>query len=77
MIRRALVAVASAAGVLALCAPASATPVGPCEEVTYVGVCVPVGGEQGPAVQQPRSESAITPDSSSNADAIVQIAGST
>lgn len=68
--RRALVAVASAAGALALCAPASATPGGPCEEVLYVGVCVPVGGAQPPAVQQPHPEYALTPDANSAANSI-------
>ena len=69
---RALIAIASAplALALALSAPAPATPGAPCEEVIYVGVCVPVGGQQGPAVQHPNGEYAVTPDVSSNANSI-------
>ena len=69
---RALIAIASAplALALALSAPAPATPGAPCEEVVYVGVCVPVGGPQGPVVQHPNGEYALTPDASSNANSI-------
>lgn len=67
---RALIAIASAPLALALSAPAPATPGAPCEEVVYVGVCVPVGGPQGPVVQHPNGEYALTPDASSNANSI-------
>ena len=59
------------------CAPASASPGGPCEEVVYVGECVPVGGQQAPTVQQPRGEYGLTPDSNSDANTIGQIVSST
>lgn len=41
----------------------AASPVGPCEEVTYVGQCVPIGGHQTPPVQYPYGEFALAPDS--------------
>ena len=68
--RRALVAVASAAGALALCVPASANPGAPCEEVVFVGSCEPVGGHPAPVVQQPHPEYAVTPDANSAAISI-------
>lgn len=53
------------AGTLALATPAAANPpLGPCEEIIYVGQCVHVGGQPGPSVQQPYGEFAVTPDNS-------------
>jgi len=49
-IRSALAAIAVAAAALGSAATATATPSGPCENVTYVGVCEPVR-------EQPRSPS--------------------
>jgi len=61
---------AGTAGALVLSAPAIATPISPCEEVVYVGVCIPVGGHQSPPVSHPHAEFSVTPDTSSNANAI-------
>ena len=41
-IRSALAAIAVAAAALGSATMATATPTGPCEEVTYVGVCEPM-----------------------------------
>ncbi len=68
--RRALVAVASAVIPFVLCVPASANPGAPCEEVVFVGSCVPVGGQQPPVVQQPHPEYAVAPDANSAVSSI-------
>ena len=49
-VRSALAAMAIAAAALGSAAVATATPTGPCENVTYVGVCEPLR-------EQPRSPS--------------------
>jgi hypothetical protein len=49
-VRSALAAMAVAAAALGSAATATAAPAGPCEDVTYVGVCEPLG-------EQPRSSS--------------------
>jgi Spy/CpxP family protein refolding chaperone len=44
-VRSAVAAIAIAAAALGSAAAATASPSGPCEEVTYVGVCEPLRGE--------------------------------
>ncbi len=46
IVRTAFAAIAIAAAALGSVTVASAAPTGPCEEVTYVGVCGPVRGQQ-------------------------------
>ncbi|AEV71638.1 hypothetical protein MycrhN_1012 [Mycolicibacterium rhodesiae NBB3] len=50
-VRSAFAAIAIAAAALGSTTIASAAPTGPCQEVTYVGVCERIGGSQ----QQQRS----------------------
>jgi hypothetical protein len=58
----ALAAIASATVSVGLTATASATPVGPCAEVPYIGVCVPASEHPSPP-QQSSGETAFIPDS--------------
>jgi hypothetical protein len=48
---------------IALATPAQATPVGPCAEVPYVGVCVPASEHPSPPPQQSSGETAFVPNS--------------
>ena len=57
----ALAAIASATMAVGLTATASATPVGPCAEVPYIGVCVPASEHPSPP-QQSSGETAFIPD---------------
>ncbi|MDT5017805.1 MAG: hypothetical protein QOD39_3965 [Mycobacterium sp.] len=45
-VRSTLAAIAIAAVALGSAASATAAPTGPCEDVPYIGVCQPVGGQQ-------------------------------
>jgi hypothetical protein len=58
----ALAAIASATVSVGLTATANATPVGPCAEVPYIGVCVPPSEHPSPP-QQSSGETANIPDS--------------
>jgi hypothetical protein len=58
----ALAAIASATVAVGLTATANATPVGPCAEVPYIGVCVPASEHPSPP-QQSSGETAFIPDS--------------
>jgi hypothetical protein len=58
----ALAAIASATVSVGLTATANATPVGPCAEVPYIGVCVPASEHPSPP-QQSSGETAFIPDS--------------
>jgi hypothetical protein len=58
-----LAAIASTTVAVALITPADATPVGPCAEVPYIGVCVPASEAPAPT-QQSHAENAFIPDTS-------------
>jgi len=62
IIRWALVATASAAVVLGLAATAAATPIGPCADVPYVGVCVPSTEQPSPPTQHSLGEVVVPSD---------------
>jgi hypothetical protein len=55
----ALAAIASATVAVGLGPIANAAPVGPCVEVPYVGVCVPVSEQPAPPPQQSLGEVAV------------------
>ena len=57
--RSAFAAIAIAAAALGSAATAAAAPAGPCENVPYVGVCEPVGGQQRSPSQQGMGEVVI------------------
>jgi hypothetical protein len=61
---------ASVAVALVLSATAAASPTGPCAEVPYVGVCVPVGGAQPTPAQQNHDDYAVTPVTDGGVNAI-------
>ena len=56
IVRSAFAAIAIAAAALGTATVATATPTGPCEEVTYVGVCEPSLEQQRSASQQGMGE---------------------
>jgi hypothetical protein len=60
--RIALAAAASATVALGLANAAAAAPVGPCADVPYVGVCVPVSEQPSPPSQQSMGEVIVAPD---------------
>jgi hypothetical protein len=64
LIIRALAAIASATVAVGLVPIANASPVGPCAEVPYVGVCVPPSEQPNPP-QQSSGDTAFIPDSTS------------
>jgi len=64
LIIRALAAIACATVPLGLIPIANATPIGPCADVPFVGVCVPAS-EQPTPPQQSSGETAFIPDSTS------------
>ena len=68
-IRSALAAIAVAAAALGSAATATATPSGPCENVTYVGVCEPVREQPRPPSHQGMGE-VIVPGIGGNVQAI-------
>jgi hypothetical protein len=61
----ALAAVASAAVLGGLTATAHATPIGPCAEVPFIGVCVPASEQPSPPTQHNFGEVALPPDAGS------------
>ncbi|HKP42810.1 hypothetical protein [Mycobacterium sp.] len=62
---RALAAIASATVAVGLVPIANATPVAPCADVPYVGVCVPVSEQPTPPTQQSLGEVAVPSDGGS------------
>jgi hypothetical protein len=58
----ALAAIAGTTVAVVLITPANATPVGPCAEVPFVGVCVPASEQPSPPQQS--HPDAFIPDSS-------------
>jgi len=60
-IRIALAAAASATVALGLSSAAAAAPVGPCADVPYVGVCVPVSEQPSAPSQQSMGEVVVAP----------------
>jgi hypothetical protein len=70
LIIRVLAAIASATIALILAASAHASPVGPCAEVPYVGVCVPIGEQPPPPTQHNFGEVALPPDTSGGSHAV-------
>jgi hypothetical protein len=66
----ALAAIASATAALTLSAAAHATPVGPCADVPFVGVCVPISEQPSPPTQHNLGEVALPPDTSSGVQVI-------
>lgn len=58
------VTVASAAMALGLSAPAAAKPMGPCAEITYVGVCVPISERATTPPRQSRPDVPVLPQGS-------------
>jgi hypothetical protein len=70
LIIRVLAAIASAPIALILAASAHASPVGPCAEVPYVGVCVPIGEQPPPPTQHNFGEVALPPDTSGGSHAV-------
>ena len=67
---RALVAIASATVALGLAAPAPAAPVGPCADVPFVGVCVPISEQPSPPTQQNLGEVVLPPNTSNGVQAV-------
>jgi hypothetical protein len=67
MIMSALAATASATVSLGL---AHATPVGPCADVPYVGVCVPASEQPSPPTQNNLGELYLPPDTSAGFQAV-------
>jgi hypothetical protein len=63
-IRIALAAAASATVALGVATVAAAAPVGPCADVPYVGVCVPVSEQPSQPSQQSLGEVVVAPDAS-------------
>ena len=70
LIIRALAAIASATVALGLAAPALATPVGPCADVPFVGVCVPISEQPSPPTQHNLGEVVIPPNTSNGVQAV-------
>jgi hypothetical protein len=70
LIIRALAAIASATIALGLAVAAHASPVGPCAEVPFVGVCVPIGEQTPPPTQHNFGEVALPPDTSSGSHVV-------
>ena len=70
LIIRVLAAIASAPIALILAAAAHASPVGPCAEVPYVGVCVPIGEQPPPPTQHNFGEVVLPPDTSSGSQVV-------
>ena len=68
-IKSALAAMAIAAAALGSAAAATAAPTGPCENVTYVGVCEPLRDQPRSPSQQGMGE-VVLPVIGSNAQAI-------
>jgi hypothetical protein len=64
----ALAAAASAALSVVLAPIAGATPVGPCAEVPYVGVCVPVSEQPSPPTQHTFGDVVVAPAPGGGAD---------
>jgi hypothetical protein len=64
LIIRVVAAIASATIALILAPAAHASPVGPCAEVPYVGVCVPIGEQPSPPTQHNFGEVALPPETS-------------
>ncbi|MGY4653991.1 hypothetical protein [Mycobacterium sp. URHB0021] len=60
--RRLCVAAAGCAvAIVSASATAAATPVGPCAEVPYVGVCVPVSEQPSPSTQHTFGDVVVAP----------------
>ena len=70
LIIRALAAIASATVAFGLAAPAPAAPVGPCADVPFVGVCVPISEQPSPPTQQNLGEVVLPPDTSSGVQVV-------
>src|SRR5262249_49497199 len=70
MTRRKLMipALAATASATAFCLPAAAhaDPVGPCAEVPFVGVCVPISQQPYPPIQQNREDVVLPPHTGSD-----------
>jgi hypothetical protein len=66
----ALAAIASATVAVGLTPTAHAVPVGPCEDVPFVGVCVPISEQPSPPTQSNFGEVALPPDTSSGIQTI-------
>jgi hypothetical protein len=66
---RALAATAGATATLAFTAAVHATPTGPCADVPYVGVCVPISEQPSPPTQHSYGEVVLAPDTSSGSQA--------
>ncbi|HKH51396.1 MAG TPA: hypothetical protein VKA77_06320 [Mycobacterium sp.] len=65
LIFRALAAIAGATATLGLAAVVHATPVGPCADVPYVGVCVPISEQPSPPTQHNLGEVFLPSDTGS------------
>ncbi|MGX9789611.1 hypothetical protein [Mycobacterium sp. MMS18-G62] len=66
----ALATAASATAFLGLAATADATPVGPCADVPYVGVCVPASEQPSPPTQHSLGEVAVPSDGSTGLNVV-------
>jgi hypothetical protein len=60
-----LAATASVTIALCLAGPAEASPVGPCADVPFVGVCVPASEQPSPPTQHNLGEVVLPPDAGS------------
>jgi hypothetical protein len=58
------VTAASVVMAFGLSAPVAAKPMGPCEDVTYVGVCVPIGERDSTPPRQGHPDAPIVPQGS-------------
>jgi hypothetical protein len=65
LLTSALAAMASATAFVGLAATADATPIGPCADVPYIGVCVPASEQPSPPSQHSLGEVAVPSDGSS------------
>jgi hypothetical protein len=70
LVRCALVAAASATVIVGLAAAAHATPVGPCADVPYVGVCIPASETPSPPPQHNLGDVYLPPDTSTGFQAV-------
>jgi hypothetical protein len=64
LLTSALAAMASATAIVGLAPTADATPVGPCADVPYIGVCVPASEQPTPTTQHSLGEVAVPSDGS-------------
>jgi len=65
LVIRALAAIAGATAALGLAAAVHASPAGPCADVPYVGVCVPISEQPSSPTQHNLGEVVLPPDTSS------------